>query len=136
MSAEATVTVAATTDQVDISDLDLDPPLGATHSRIYRKEPSQSSFFFLADVARGTSTYTDKANTQTTAQTDTTRVHLKPYRHCAVFGDRLWMGNTAANPSGLHFSEAGSENFLAASTILVDRETGTRLQGCEVRSGD
>ncbi len=131
VSAEFDIVVDPTTEEVGLTGLDLDPPLGATHSRVYRKDVGTTNFRFLTDVARGTSTFTDTgvSITANDAQANVTKVHLEPYRRVAVFANRLWLANTAANPSGLAFSEAGSESFLLASTILVDRGDGDEITG-------
>lgn len=130
---EETEAMLATHDTAEISGMAalLDGYPNVTHVRIYRQNPGSTVFRWLVDVVVGTTTYSDDAfdDLQGNDAANTRRGHPAPHRICAVYSNRLFLGNESDNPSSSKYSDPNTENFPGTNEFKVDENDGDELTG-------
>lgn len=131
-SAPVSVTVTLPNNQVTITRGTLDTAGGSTNWNVYRHNPGAvgTSFFFVAQIAAGTTTYLDTASDQAIAGN---ALAPSPGENdvpndatiMTVWKDRLVM-NDLTNPANIQISNAGSPTQFSSLALPTNVADGLR----------
>ena len=132
LASAASASVTAASQKVNLSSLPVSSDPQVNQRRIYRLDPGSTVYRYLGDVGDNTTTtYEDNtAAGLASAPLSNARGHAGAARCCAVYANRLFLGNVEGDPSALVYSEAGEEwAFPATNLLYVDRGDGDEITG-------
>lgn len=138
LASVASATVSPSSQKVELTAIPVSDDPQVDQRRIYRLDNGATVYRYLADVDDNTTTtYSDNtADGLATTPVSDAKGFAPKARHCAVYGNRLWIANLETNPSGLMYSEADQEYaFPATNLYTVDRGDGDEITGIKAVFG-
>lgn len=127
------VTGTSAGNALDIATLPVSTELGVDQIRIYRTTTGGSTYYYLDDVANGTTTYSDDGSPALSSTLYDERYGKAPASDCVVnFNNMILLGND----STVYASEIGSTGrHYAFNTIVLGNGDGDKITACMALSG-